>query len=621
MLIFKKILGLISRLEGGDDPATGGDSGGGGKLYSIKRIKYQLLFLGLSIILSSCSIKKKEDPYSNNKQLDFLKSEPDSDNDGISDALESATGTNPLIADIPKLSIGLVKDISISAIFNSQVKTSLKNKFSTLKQEFTEIDDNKGGDIDFLKVLRRKVVINQYNHLRNVRTEKNDIITTEDLRANILSNWQDSLYYEYMDSLPEDDNLSENNSGKFISNFRVKITNIKNVTEISDIAVKSFFYNYEKMSESEIYNHYLLKDSGSKERFKLDGSDSYFPITSYPLIANEISTTDIYSQLKDRSEIGLKFSDYSYIMAGVSLNYAEVISKVHDGDAKIVFSSGKKTEIFFVAPGITIEQVLVQMGNSIKLNNYGDVYSVNEIETTAKYPIDVDELKIDDFKKGIWSVFGDADTVLEKVKPQGVYVVSYSTVREILNSSKKWINLTDKEITNNFSVENIYEDDELLINFQNASIVYLSEAVSHTNEGEVCSGGGCNFVATERRGPSCYCRPGCAQSKSIPILSENQIESSTSDIGSWLNFKDSYGSPVNAKVFTYGKNVKVKFPTLPNYLKNKITVTMKNPQNQTSVARVGVIASTCDTPSFTIQTYENQFKIRGSVQVFGINKY
>ena len=59
-----------------------------------------------------------------------------------------------------------------------------------------------------------------------------------------------------------------------------------------------------------------------------------------------------------------------------------------------------------------------------------------------------DSLKLDDFKKGIWSVFGDADNLLEKVKPQGLYVISYSTVGEILNSSKRWISLVDKEFTN-----------------------------------------------------------------------------------------------------------------------------------------------------------------------------
>jgi len=598
---------------------NGGD-GTGGK-FSVRRIRAQLLFLGLVILFSSCSIKKNEEVDSVLKQLDSLQVASDSDNDGISDSLEFATGTNPSIADIPKLSIGLVKDISISAIFNPISVKQLKNQFLTLKQEFSEIDDVKGGDIDFLKVLRKKVVINQYNHLRNVKSEKSDIITTEDLRANILSNWEDTPYYGFMNSLPEDDNVTENNSGKFISNFRVKLTNVKNVTEISDVGVKSFFYNYEKMTETEIYNHYLLKESGSKERFKLNGTDTFSSITTYPLIANEISTTDIYTQLKDRSEVGLKFSDYSYIMSGVPLNYTEVISKVLDGDAKVVFSNGKKTEIFFVAPGLTIEQALVQMGNSIKLNNFGDIYSINEIETTAKYPIDVDSLKLDDFKKGIWSVFGDADNLLEKVKPQGLYVISYSTVGEILNSSKRWISLVDKEFTNSFTVENIYEGDELLLSFNFFSIVNITESISNTQEGEVCVGSGCNFAPTDRRGPTCNCRPGCSQSKSTPIFSENKIDPKNSDLVTWLSFKDTSGGVVNAKVYTYGKNIRVKFFSLPKSLKNKVVVTLKNPKYLTSTARVGVITSTCETPSFSIQTFENQFKIRGSVKVYGINKY
>jgi hypothetical protein len=152
----------------------------------------------------------------------------------VPDSLEVILGTNPIIADIPKISIGFVQDISIGAIFKTQLDSLNKNAFSILKQEFSDVETNKGGDLDSLKVLRKKVLINQYNHLRNIKAEKADIITNDDLRTNILSSWPDETYYAFLDSLPTIDKNSDNDSGKFTTNLKIKLSNIKNVNSMTN---------------------------------------------------------------------------------------------------------------------------------------------------------------------------------------------------------------------------------------------------------------------------------------------------------------------------------------------------------------------------------------------------
>jgi hypothetical protein len=569
-------------------------------------------------ITFGCSIKKKIGPLTSMNSLE-LKSMPDSDNDGIPDEIEKKNGTNPYIADIPKISIGLVQDISIGAIFKMTLNNLLgSNEFAILRQEFSEIDANKGGDLDSLKVLRRKVIINQYNHLRNVKAQKQDIITNDDLRTNILSSWTDDLYYPFMDSIFESDKIQDNDSGKFTTNLKIKISNALNVTEISDISLKSFFYDFDKMEESEIYNHFLLKSSGSKERLKLNGSESYSPVTVYPLIANELKSKDILLKINDRSEIGIKFTDYSYTTSGIQLNYAETLNKVFEGDARIIYSDGFKTEVFFVSPTLTLNSALLQVGKKIKQNKDFEIYSVNGIETTAKYPIDVDTIKRDDFSKGIWSIFGDADNLNDQLKAQGIYVVSYISIKDILTTSRRWADLNVDQISDSITLENIFEGDELLIDLSDLQQAITTEGISQKIHDAYCTGAGCNFTGP---GTSCKCTSECLEINSTPVIVESSLQIPINTISSWFKFEDSYGEHINAQVYKYGNKINIKFNSLGNHLKNKIKLIFKNPNDAPSIVRSGRVGGSCSGGSNSSQTFNNHYKIIGSVKVLGINKY
>lgn len=621
--------------SGGAKARLGGDMGGGrniGKIFGGDagggRFSVICFTLGF-LLLVGCSIKKNTPELTVGGSHEIaLEDVIDSDSDGVSDILESQTGTNPFIADIPKISIALVQDIAIGAIFKTQFENQFKTKsefqlqsrFSMLKQEFSEVQGEKGGDLETLKVLRKKVIKNQYNHLRNVKSEKSDIITNEDLRSNILSSWTDDLYYPFIDTIQFIDTSNDNDSGKFVTNLKVKISNALNVTEISDVSLKTFFYDYEKMEESEIYNHYLLKSSGTKEKFKLSGDASYSPVTTYPLIANELQSSVVYAKLLERSEIGIKFTDYSYITSGVQLNYAEVLNKVFESDAKIIYSDGIRTEVFFVSPNLTLVQALNYLGKRVKLNKNGEIYSINDIETTAHYPLDVDNLRFDDLKKGIWSVFGDGDAINEKVKAQGLYVVSFSTIEDILKISRRWVDLTESELVDRVILENVYNGDEIVIDVSSIKGVSSAEAYNRIDTPPDMQGAGCNFVETNR-GPSCTHIPGCYSLYSSQALTEKTY--STTELQSWLIFEDSYGEKINAKIYKYGKKIKIKFDSLSSHLKNTIKVTFRDPAFLNSSVRVGLIDSTClaKTPSYSLQTFTNQFKIEGSLKTFGINKY
>ncbi|MBC7540158.1 MAG: hypothetical protein H7281_15140 [Bacteriovorax sp.] len=585
--------------------------------------KSKILIASLFLLLTSCSVKSKSSSVVATNTLESINVLPDSDFDGVPDEIELKLGTNPFVADIPKISIGLVQDVSIGAIFRLNKELLLGDyDFSILKQEFTETADQKGGDIDTLKVLRRKVVINQYNHLRNTKTEKLDIITNDDLRTNILSSWTDDQYFPFINKLPKLENSIDNNSGKFLTNFKIRLSNIKNVTEISDISLQSFFYDYEKMEETPIYDHFLLKSSGSKEKIKLDGSSSYSPVTIYPLIANEISSNTILEKILSRSEIGIKFTDYNYTYENIQLNYKQVLDNVFNGDAKIIFSTNSKTDVFFVSPGMTLLEVLKQNGKNVILTKDGDISSIDGIESTAKYPFDLDNQTQDDAQRGLWSVFGEEDSVLAKVKAQGIYVVSYSTIKDVLNNTKKWVELGTENFNTKLLIENVIEGDRLIINAGDVQKISIVESQSTNYTGDICSGS-CTMSADPeiKHNGSCICRAGCTEVFSAVSQTSTPISFNTINYTKWLTFEDSYGRPVKASLHNFGNQIKVDFDSLKYNLKNKIYIIFRDPDQITSAARTGLISACYGGPSYSVTSFENQYILNSTIKVYGANKY
>lgn len=579
-------------------------------------MKQLLILYLLTSIMTSCSVKKDS---SNKNLLESLKTMPDQDNDGLSDELERQVGSNPLISDLPKLSIELVKDVSLGGIFRKNEKS--ENSFLFLKQEFNEIDTQKGGDLNLLKVLRLKVIKNQYNHLRNIKTEKSDVITNEDLRTNILSGWSDDIYYNFLGLIDPLGEIQDNGSGKFLSNFKIKISNAKNVTEVSDISLKSFFHNFENSSEIDIYNHFLLKSNGSKEKYNLEGNESYVPAITYSLIANELKTTDLHSQILLRSEIGIKFSDYNYVSSGTPLNYLETLGKVLDGNAKIIFSDGKSLEVFFASPGITLEKAFSLKGLIFKTNAKGEIYSINGLENTLDYPIDLDNFKIDDIHKGIWSVFGEGDSLKDILKLQGTYVVSYSKGMDLLRASKNWVEVINEKDFQYLNLDNVYEGDELHLAIDSLRITKQVESLEEIVNPVVCHGSACNLYPNPNRGPTCTCTKGCTEvQSSVRTVDENIVINYKNHI-SWFHFVDEYGVVVTPKSYSYGQHLIFKFDKLNNHLKNKIILKIKNPLELTSHARKGVISGDCNNVSYEHNMFENIFTINGSVKLYGLNKY
>jgi hypothetical protein len=146
------------------------------------------------------------------------------------------------------------------------------------------------------------------------------------LKSSILSYWSDDQYFDIRKSLGQIKEIQQNPSGRFNTNFKIKIQSNPGLNQISNIKLKSFYYDFKNLKSTDLQTHYLIKDSGAKEILDMNpASTEYIPATTYPIFTNEILNTVILKQIINRSEVGMEFEDFEYKILGKSLSYSKII--------------------------------------------------------------------------------------------------------------------------------------------------------------------------------------------------------------------------------------------------------------------------------------------------------
>lgn len=597
----------------------------GGIKFNVRKITLGLV--GLCLI-SSCAFKSTDGAPKNNSETSILQASVvvNGSGDGIPDETKSALGLNPSIAYFPRLSVFLVKEITLGAIFKERSNlVEVDEDYLMLTQQYASTSADKGGDLDLLKVLRKKILINQYKFLRNIRAEERDTITDEDLKSSVLSNWEDGQYYGYRKALGLVKAPQDNISGKFSTNFKIKIRSSKGVTQVSNVKLKSFYYDFKNLKLNDIYSHYLKKDTGAKETIDLSTSNNeYVPATNYYIFADEIKNTDIQKRINERNEIGLEFEDFDYKVAGIDLNYSKVISSIIDKCAKIVISDGTKTEIFYISPIYNLAEALKILGKDFVQNKDGSIDSLGNLQTGISQPIDFDSLKSSDLSKGVWSIFGESDNMGDQLKAKGFYFISFASMKDLLNANKREIKLSENKNDSQINIERVLWGDELTIKINSLTRKIMNESISVTEHEPVCSGGGCNFTGDDfTRGSECRCTQDCNETYSSPSIAGSSVDLTTIKISDFINIADEYGNPVKFDVFSFENTIIVKFNYQLAQLKNKLSISFINPEDREYSVRSGRVASTCSgiSPSYSNVQWKNKYEFNHSDTIIGALKY
>jgi hypothetical protein len=603
------------------------------KIDKTKTIAICLALIGTSF-LSSCSIKKNQSKDSASGNTLSIEEMLDSDGDGVPDSIEIQRGTNPLVADIPRIKVSSVSEVSIEGTFRSaEDESSYTSKDILLPQKFAETGDTTGADRDYLKALRKKVLANQVAQIKNTDADKEDLITNEDLRTSILSNWENETYYKILDSLLKIGTPIDNETGKVSMSFKIKLNDTVGVSEVSNVKLKTFFYNYKKMEENDIYSHALLKEDGSKEKINIYKDKEANPVSLYKIVSTDINTSKIAENIKSRNEIGLKFTDYDYISSGISLNYLTVIQKSLDHDAKIIFSNGIKTEVFFVSPIFTLEESLKMLGKKVTKDAKGGIYSIDGIETNASLPIDFDSVSKKDYFSGVWSIIGNADSLSEKLTEKGFYVISYATVKDLIDANRSVQKYPDSPdtFTKSVNLEKVIEGDELDLEINSLHYKVLTENLSRETRDE-SPPDRCKFTDIVNPMSPPGRPPGCNNFTSVQFTCEI-ITSSLMEVEQDVSFDTDYlkknlvikndmGDTVDYSAFFAENTIHIGFNKQLPLQRNNLKVYFRPPQEKLSL-KAGTIKNTCKNGGVNYSTvnYEPSILIKKEASIYTQTKY
>jgi len=608
---------FILNFKSGNDPEMGGEGSGGGKALLITTLLSTSLFF-------SCSIKKDTQSEANISILPIEEMQ-DSDGDGVPDKIENERGTNPFIADIPRIKVSYVSDVSMSGTFRTiSDENNYISKEIVLPQLFPQTGGSVSLERDYYKALRSKVLANQVAQIKNIEAEKEDLITNEDLRTNILSSWENEKYYNSLESLLEIDGPINNESGKVSFNFKIKVTETTGVSDISNIKLKTFFFNYKKMEESDIHAHSLLKADGSKEVIKIYKEKEANPVSYYKIVSTDLATDRISENIKSRNEIGLKFTDYDYISSGIGLNYSTVLQKTLDRDAKIIFSNGIKTEIYFVSPLFTLESALKLIGKKFVKDNVGGILSIDGIETNASLPIDFDNISKSEFENGVWSIIGSANSLSDKLVEKGFYIISYAKVKDLLDASKSYQKYPEQgeAITKNIKLEKITVGDEVNIIFNS---IYLNSFIESLSKKEIAGEkpDPCKFAPGRKAGCNNLLNfesNSCEEIIATPVESRETILPNKDFFSKYLNISNELGDKINFSLYTARNNIQIVFDKPLPLQRNNLTISLKSKDARS--LRSGVIATTCPAdPKYSINYYPILFNFTKEATIYTQTKY
>jgi hypothetical protein len=386
------------------------------------------------------------------------------------------------------------------------------------------------------------------------------------------------------------------------------------------------------MEEQSINSHSLLKEDGSKEKYSIYKDIEANPVSNYKIVSTDINVSKISDMIKARSEVGIKFYDYDYISSGINLNFSTVIQKALDHDAKIIFSEKNKTEVFFVAPQFSLEEALKLLGKKVVKDAKGGIYSINQIESTANLPIDFDTISKSEYNNGLWSIIGDADSLSSKLVEKGFYVISYASIKELVDAEKSiqtYPEATDV-LVNGINLEKITTDDELTINVSELKLKSLSENISIENINNTPPDNHCpNVIPRNPNTPPG--RIGCNHIIILPLACNithasineilNDIDINPTNLKNIIDVKNELSEKIDFSSYFAGNTVKVVFDKPLPMQRNNLTVYLKNSSPEI-IARSGVIANTCGgSASYSTTKFKPIYLFKKEAFIYSHTKY
>lgn len=452
-------------------------------------INYILLIIGL--LLSSCGFNSaentKEVVSSNESKANLVNKNLDSDGDFAKDYIELNNGTNPLVANIPKLDIKFLQDFIISINYK-ELETGV-NKFATISSKTLRDDPNfkyKVGTYEIGSISQRLVA-----ESGQFQGHTSAEISLEDLSW---IKYPDIERRFHLKTLVELNQIFDRQKYE-VTLINIETTNVVRLEEntgylsISDLELNFKFYNYSQQS------YELFKTVKINQEF-LQGVNEVV----------KINLTNVPIQLIEenflrRGELFLS-EIKNYQIPNIDKDYKQLINRINSKTVPVVINNPKSTDIYHYATnekGIQINEILSGLfDSSFKLldnkisqvgefkNNLGKFEFINEVKGESK--------------KGKWFVLTNdinRDLYDHRFKNDDIIALTYSLGSDLGSqpeSHQNFLKSINTEEETNHQLGNLTTNSLISINFRLDQI--YGEEINGESNSISSDGGSCDRNCT-----------------------------------------------------------------------------------------------------------------------------
>lgn len=310
----------------------------------------------------------------------------DSDGDFITDLDELENGTNPFIANIPRVFPAVYQNVNLSISYKQN------NKIYGLN--ILELE----GSHKPYHYIRQKII---HNFFKKTEVKLN----IADFYSLSFPSWSHESYYPFLHNL---ENIYNNSSiyerkTEIKTKFKIKLQNDLPIKKIDGLKISQSLVrqdNYDLMTLSKtrlsLFNDHIEE---------IDYQDNYIYPFDLKILGETSVTTGFMNGLKQSEMLVLQTQDFKlYYENGRNIFFHELVSDIKKKTIEVIISTPLRTEQFFITSEISIKEFLLNYYSDFVLSDSGDLIQLGEWRNSTSNLLNNYLLTKKERKYGKWEI-------------------------------------------------------------------------------------------------------------------------------------------------------------------------------------------------------------------------
>jgi hypothetical protein len=319
------------------------------------------------------------------------------------------------------------------------------------------------------EVIREKLLSSMFEKIIDPDSDviSDNLIGIEDYDIFPMSEWDQAATLRARATLRGE--VGEFLTGDVETNFRIRLENIKDVSEISQVKVELGFIDYEDKGFQAFHTTRLTVDGSQIFYAELDGErDSLKSQYTFKVRSQFVPLSVIKDAVEDDKRLAIRIKDFEYTKKGKKLLYSRVLDDVNDKTARVIISDPHSMEMIHIVPRAKVLDGMISVRSNVKLSTSGQVLGASTNDNVLANTLfindtDLHSLKPDELHLGLWKTiplgFHSSDLMVEG----NVYSLVYGEAKQIVSSLKDRVDFDFEGVDKREELFHYSFDDEIYI--------------------------------------------------------------------------------------------------------------------------------------------------------------